>query len=376
MFQIVRLLSSQRPRYTQHLLTLQPEQRADHPREALSDVELTEHVERIDFTRDLLFAATSNLALAAAVHVAVGNDRDGIPFAQLRVTSTSRCCTAMLRALIEHSLSACVAEGIVRVVVATRNDQTVSSVLRALNFIEHGDEQLQHTLAENARCRVATRTVENGLEVFRAGHGQWLSAWLFHGAGGNAWQWRSHVMPALVAAGYKVEAISMHTGDGSAPCALSNAEDQARAAHRTLQERAPNLIIGHCLGAITAARLASIVEPDFLVLANPMPADGMSEIDRMMSTSALDCVRSVAILARGGDYLPSPKLRGRILITSGDADRVSPLYYGTRTAKYHAAAQVERCVLTGDHLNIKTPAFVQTVLASSRKRSTSGRRLA
>ncbi|MEV3903540.1 alpha/beta hydrolase [Mycobacterium sp. NPDC050551] len=95
---------------------------------------------------------------------------------------------------------------------------------------------------------------------------------LVPGGGGSAWDWHL-VVPLLESAGMHAVAVDLPAGDDTADL-LTYADVVRRAARDSPR---PLILVAHSMGAYTAPIAATGLDPELLVLLNPMvPAPGES----------------------------------------------------------------------------------------------------
>lgn len=353
--------------YTSHLIELTPEDRFLRFGKLMADEQIQNYVDHINLNRDSVFVTLGNGETIGALHCAAFNDAEGYPVVELALSvSAGHRRTGIGRRLVSGALAFCRREGITSALLLTsEGNRAARQFARKLDLNEREAGDFSHPLLTPTAALRTTSTTEHGVEIMRAGeNGAHQTAWLIHGAGGDAWQWRLNVMPRLVEAGFSVVSASMHAASGldknDSACAVAHAQFFLN----TFAGTRPDIVVGHSLGCIAAAHVAHHTRPGLLALANAMPADGMTDDDREHSVAALDCQRAAAILRRASTYSPPPATHGPLLVVSSASDRVSPTTYAERTTRHHRSSYSVHAKMLGGHLSIRRPDFARAVQAA------------
>lgn len=366
MLLISRLPPAHRSAYAEHLMALDAGDRALRFGCAMADDAIERHTAGLNLCRDLVLVARDRTAIVGAAHVSYYSDADSLPIASIAVSVAASCRQAGVgKQLVQEGIRVARLDGATRAVCFVAPDNTsMLATVKSCGLQELVAGEFGCSTCSEPEPHRAILSVELGIEVYRAGEvGQ--GVWLIHGAGGDAWQWRSSVMPALVKRGYSVEALSFRSTTATGTNERQSVATHIRDCLQVFKHQQPFMVIGHCIGAIVATRLATIVEPERVVLANPMPADGMSELDRAQSVGALDCRQAQLTLSQLSDYLPQPRLRGtQLTVVAGHHDRVSPPDYCSRTVAHHRSP-ANRYDIEGGHQAIRTQRFANLVLEAA-----------
>ncbi len=363
MLVITRLPPNQRSAYAAHLKTLDASDRALRFGFYLADDAVDRHVAGLNLCRDVVLIACEGAAIVGAVHVTFYSESGSVPVASINLSVAATCRRRGVgKHLVEKAVSLAWADGASRALLnVARGNHAMVATARSCGLKEIEAGQFASALCADPSTRLAVASLERGIEVFRAGD-TGRGVWLIHGAGGDAWQWRSSVMPALVKRGYSVEALTLRTLASCAANDRPSITSHVRDCLQVFRHQQPFMIVGHSIGAIVATRLATVVEPARVVLANPMPADGMSELDRAQSVGALDCPFAQKTLQQLSDYLPQPRLRDtQLTVVAGHHDWVSPPDYSARTVLHHRSP-ANRYDIAGGYQSIKTQRFADVVL--------------
>lgn len=369
---ITRLGSDRYPLLLQHLLSLSADERYLRFIRPMSDEAIANWVKSLNPARDEVYAhlgvGSSGIEVLAAAVAQPYIDRGrSIAVAELSVTvDPRRRRTGLALATIEAAMNAARQShiGEVQFEVCAAN-RPMRQLLRKLSATE--EEGVFSLALSSARHEKSERA--GSTERITFGDERAPIALCVHGAGGDAWQFRRQAFQALADHGYRVVAptLSRLSFDSFAACPASERDQPHRhsilEAIESLRGERPSLIVGHSLGAVLATKIADKLDTPKLLLANPMPLDGMSDTERRQSVAALGCERARFVLQEYSGFAALPRQRRRVAVMHGLSDRVASLEYALRSTRHCRASEGSALVQSkAGHLGIQDAAALRVSL--------------
>jgi pimeloyl-ACP methyl ester carboxylesterase len=237
--------------------------------------------------------------------------------------------------MVQEALRVARARHVTRLVIHyLRRNLPMTALARSLGDIEEdydGDDVIATLplVRADASYRV-TRRKAGPLEVFETMPAAPRGHVLFvHGAGGDAWQWRQWVQPAVAGAGYRTTAVNLHNHGASARLADADAESYLADVEHVMRDGPHEpIVVGHSMGGYIAQRFAERHAVEHLVLVGSLPPTRLpperlvAVRDGLRTRHGRDVLERTMVSARP---VATELVRCRVTVVGGTHDKVVPM---------------------------------------------------
>jgi pimeloyl-ACP methyl ester carboxylesterase/ribosomal protein S18 acetylase RimI-like enzyme len=319
-----QLSRSDIPHVERHLLSLSPEDRYSRYRQVLSDTAIVQECQRTNPSKDLIVGCFSGDTLIGMAQTHMYSE-NGFPVGELALTvDVNHRRKSIGRALIMHSQALVKLRGICDLYIYTiKGNRAMVALARKFgsNSCDEDGEVSVRFIINERRFQTHKRHF-GGVNVFESTSEQEPNlVVLLHGAGGDAWQWRQHIAPALRADGLGVSLVGVKS--------WANIAHLTQTIEELCIESGKNIIlVGHSLGGLLAQHIAArgnIPKLSKLVLVCALPLQNhpksIHHASNHVDQGSLEDLR----LAQSFDFGVSVKITVPVSIVSGLGDKVCPI---------------------------------------------------
>ena len=307
-----------------HLLSLSPEDRYSRYRQVLSDEAILLENRRTNPSKDVLVGCFSGNTLIGMAQTHMYSE-NGYPVGELALTvDANHRRKAIGRTLIMHSQALVKLRGICDLYIYTiKGNRAMVALARKFgsNSCDEDGEVSVRFIINERRFQTHKRHF-GGVNVFESTSGQEETlVVLLHGAGGDAWQWRQHIAPALRADGLGVSLVGIKS--------WANIANLTQTIEELCNDSGKNIIlVGHSLGGLLAQHIAArgnIQKLSKLVLVCALPLQNhpksIIHASSYVEQTSLEDLR----LAQSFDFGAAVNLNIPVSVVSGLGDKVCPI---------------------------------------------------
>lgn len=352
MITIERLNGLQREEIALHLQHLSLEDLALRFGHYLSEDKLKEYAEKINFNRDIVLGAyNAKRELIGFCH-SVGYLDKGLPMADvgISVLNSERGSGIGLR-LLQASFDIASQRGIVKINVYTlKRNRPMFHLMKKLGgeiFIEDDEVTMSFDLRTVDDSEKMEHFISsNGIEYIRKIVNPNEKTILFvHGAGGDAWQWRTYFMPYFAKLGVNSVAISLpNHGQSKKDDAyeLTDYIDIIKEAHEYAGDNV--VLIGHSMGGFLLQKYVADhhIENKLILLAS-MPPFNPATLSGSFISLVQDHLKDnqarthLENLLSQADSVDTENIEGEVVLFAGKSDDVIPLKWKQKVSHHYRA---------------------------------------
>ena len=353
MISIERLNGLQRGEIAEHLQKLTPEDVALRFGHYMSSEKLNQYGESINFNRDIVLGAYSDMRELVGFCHSVGYHEHGLPVAELGISvlGTQRGQGIGLR-LLQASFDLALQRGIVKLYIHTlKRNLPMYRLMKKFGgsiYIEEDEVVMSFDLhAVDESEKMDHFITDGGIEYIRKIVNPEATTLLFvHGAGGDAWQWRSFFMPYFAKKGINSIAISLPNHGQSKKdnsYELNDYMNIIREAHVSAGA-GQVILIGHSMGGFLLQKYVADnkVENKLILLAS-MPPFNPSSLDGGFINLVQEHLKDnqarehLQKLLSHAESIDTENIVGEVVLFAGKQDSVIPLKWKQKVSHHYRA---------------------------------------
>lgn len=346
-----------RPAILSHLCDLSEDDKVYRFSQNSSNETLDQYTESINFHRDVVTGLFDGKRLIGLCHIAVYEER-GCAVGEMGITVVENArkkgiAARMIEAGFDRAREIGVSTVIMFYLSANRPIANLAKKLKAKTETDGRETTARVEIMRLDSHQKLTRIVTpGGVEIFEAGPKDASRVVMFvHGAGGDAWQWRSKLQPYLANSGIRSYAVSLPNHGGSRKVAVDTIEAYLHDVEDAVAHMGqPDTVVGHSLGGFLVHHLLQQMDAKKAIMVCPVPPHGIEGLELDNANYALGNGMAQRVLTRtmsNNDTLVSPIRAKSVCVIGGLDDAVIPPPLIRRTAQFY---NVEPTMVPGGHL--------------------------
>ena len=309
------------------------------------------YVQSINLNRDLALGLYDEQNTLVGFAHGAAYSEGGWPVTELGISvesglQSSGCGTRLLDAIMELARK----QGSTKLIVNTlTRNQAMKRILQKKGgqaLISGSELVAEFSLGDLDDSHQMEHSYLDGMEVIRKTvHPESRTVFLLHGAGGDAWQWRLHMMPALARKGYNSVALSLPNHGRSAVRPGYVFSDYLRVVSQCYhQSDRKSILVGHSAGGfLTQHYLAQSQSEVPTLLVSSIPPFNFVDLDSGFLHSVseqLQCHQArdhLSHLIGKARPVETEKVVAPLVFVGGRYDRVVPESWQRKAAHHYRA---------------------------------------